>query len=1086
MERKWRIIVYNPSASLWFMSRMVKTDFNQISLPKAKEIYPLESEKFPNNDGKNSVFKQLQKDLDGSKEFVVVSGYGGLGEIIDVVSGSASSCEQIRLLFGHEINLENSRKPRRTKVIELEMKNYWIKKKLSPIQHASVVEVIDKLESGIIEVRLADDAPRLHSKIYKTRASIMFGSSNFTYPGLHSNRELNQRHPRPSTEYNELSKYMDSLWELGSDCSKFILELLNMLLKSVTWKESLARGCSELLDGTWADEFLLDSDYSIKLWPHQKQGIAQALSLIESQGAVVVADATGSGKTRTGAWLIRSVFVKMIREGGHQRKHLTPLVLTPKSVTESWRNELLGTPADITSDGLISRKTRRSENALSSLQHTNVLAVDEVHRYYDNKSERTKQLLNSHASSRMMFTATPINKRFNDMFQLLDLLKEDIPVETQKELEKLGEIISSGRKGKADAQVRVKQIVSNFMVRRTRDQINAMVDKYPEQYTLPSGKIARYPSYGSNRYDLDSHKSDKKIVKKIEKELENIKGLSRIKSIDFDSENFQSHLNAIVSGARGLAVYHFWKSLNSSRVAAIEHIAGTAEAVKIFNFKLKNRSIQGITNELERNRPSGWNKLTQINDVVAPRWMIDDQSFEEAHDDEAASYATILSLVKKLSPNRDESKLSHIIELSKKHGRVLAFDWSIPTLYYFENLLKAEKRKVICLTGTTSGNKITSVEKAEMMFGLEAEDENAIGLFSDAFSEGINLQGTRVLVNLTNPTTIRIAEQRAGRVDRLNTLHEKIEIYYPSKDLIGDYLDDKLAERHEHVAAIGRNLKLPEDEEVETYSKEIRSDDVDKVSLFKDDDLKDAFYPVRQLIEGDEPLISEADYLLMKDVTAQVISHVSLVKSNSRWCFLVIQTEKNWAPQWIFIDWKNRNKSYKGIETNLENVVGKIRETLDSADDLPAKSDKEGLLKKYLNHVQDNEWLLLPSRQRMELEEINSFIKDVCKDVSDIRKIEYQKLFAYKRFKEMGSPREFAEAWRRISSKYKNHKSDEDRTKRGRKLKFLTWLKKKIVSNSYSSETILNDLFDLFDEIEPSAPIQERIVCIIAGIKSFD
>ena len=241
--------------------RTTEDSSKQVTLPVAKEIHILESERFPNNDGKNTVAKQLQKDLNGSNDFLVISGYGGLGEIIDIISSSASSCDDIRLLFGHEINLENSRKTRRKKMIQMEMKDYWIRKKLSPLQHASVVEVIEKLESGLIKVRMADDKPRLHAKMYRTRAAIIFGSSNFTYPGLHTSREMNQRHSRPSDEFDELSKYMESVWELGTDCTKFILDLLNQLLQSVSWKQSLARGCSELLDGAWADEFLIGADY---------------------------------------------------------------------------------------------------------------------------------------------------------------------------------------------------------------------------------------------------------------------------------------------------------------------------------------------------------------------------------------------------------------------------------------------------------------------------------------------------------------------------------------------------------------------------------------------------------------------------------------------------------------------------------------------------------------------------------------------------------------------------------------------------------------------------------------------------------
>ena len=98
--------------------------------------------------------------------------------------------------------------------------------------------------------------------------------------------------------------------------------------------------------------------------------------------------------------------------------------------------------------------------------------------------------------------------------------------------------------------------------------------------------------------------------------------------------------------------------------------------------------------------------------------MIDDEAFADAHDDEAAVYATLHSLVSQLSDERDQSKLNRILSLQKEHGKVLAFDWSVSTLHYFEGVLSKKGHNVICLTGDTTNDKITSVEKAETFFGL--------------------------------------------------------------------------------------------------------------------------------------------------------------------------------------------------------------------------------------------------------------------------------------------------------------------------------------------------------------------------------
>ena len=66
----------------------------------------------------------------------------------------------------------------------------------------------------------------------------------------------------------------------------------------------------------------------------------------------------------------------------------------------------------------------------------------------------------------------------------------------------------------------------------------------------------------------------------------------------------------------------------------------------------------------------------------------------------------------------------------------------------------------------------------------------------------------------------------------------------------------------------------------------------------------DAFYDVRNLIDEEQGLISKVDYEEMR--TSKEYLYVGLVKSNKPWCFLVIQTNKNWAPQWVYLDFRKK------------------------------------------------------------------------------------------------------------------------------------------------------------------------------------
>ena len=102
----------------------------------------------------------------------------------------------------------------------------------------------------------------------------------------------------------------------------------------------MARACGELLEGEWAQQYIKIGNfgYGNELWPSQKAGIAQALWMVENVGSVLVADATGSGKTRMGAYLLRAIMDR-IWSTGRARKDITVLVCPPNVVRDSWKKE---------------------------------------------------------------------------------------------------------------------------------------------------------------------------------------------------------------------------------------------------------------------------------------------------------------------------------------------------------------------------------------------------------------------------------------------------------------------------------------------------------------------------------------------------------------------------------------------------------------------------------------------------------------------------------------------------------------------------------------------------------------------------
>ena len=108
-------------------------------------------------------------------------------------------------------------------------------------------------------------------------------------------------------DYDATETVAENYWSDAQPWNAEFDALLDAMLQVVTWREALARAAADLLEGQWARDYLAPAQRSSALWPSQVAGIAEALWVVENVGSVLIADATGSGKTRMGAYLTRAV-----------------------------------------------------------------------------------------------------------------------------------------------------------------------------------------------------------------------------------------------------------------------------------------------------------------------------------------------------------------------------------------------------------------------------------------------------------------------------------------------------------------------------------------------------------------------------------------------------------------------------------------------------------------------------------------------------------------------------------------------------------------------------------------------------------
>lgn len=413
----------------------------------------------------------------------------------------------------------------------------------------------------------------------------------------------------------------------------------------------------------------------------------------------------------------------------------------------------------------------------------------------------------------------------------------------------------------------------------------------------------KFPTQNSLSYKTLETNRDKEVVEEIMKLCKNLKGLTYLNSIkkpkfEFqNSESVQGDFDKRINAAKALSIYMIRSRLRSSHVALIEHISGLDGVKEFIDFPIKKSVKNKIkTTELEKliNRNNTPPISNYYKNVEKPIWLIEKESYRKACITEKLIYQKISELTKKLSGRRELGKANHLLKLSSKHKKSLAFDSSIITLSYLKHLINDKNSKVKVLVATGS-NKIES-EEVLKKFNLKSfNQEKIIALCSDKMAEGVDLQLASCLTLLDLPSVIRIVEQRFGRIDRMDTSHDQIDLYWPDdSEAFSLKGDRRLISLNQLVTKMwGSNFQAPSSLKQKHFSQldsGIKGI-IEEFNQFIDKDdtwegIKDSFQPVLDLKNEKNGLITEQQYSQYRKTETSVKTKVSFLKSSNEWCFI--------------------------------------------------------------------------------------------------------------------------------------------------------------------------------------------------------
>lgn len=345
-----------------------------------------------------------------------------------------------------------------------------------------VEELIAFLRTDKVEVRLFDEG-FLHAKAYLFHRDVVgphnrgdrlrpfaaiVGSSNFTGPGLTSNRELNLMHrvltvedeavdleaaqqltylreaERPPAEtifdpsgvdvpeaarrliksevgaraVSELTVWFERQWAASVDFKDALVDLLDASkfgTKEYTPYQVYIKALYEYFREELGADPLALGRSAVDLAEFQDDAVKKARRILARYDGVLIADSVGLGKT----WIGK----KLLEDFAYHRRQKA-VVVCPASLREMWRRELAS--ATIAASVVGMEELGREGFEPREIGDADVILIDESHNFRNNKSNRYLALdeaiqrnggrgRDGGRKKLILLTATPIN---NDLYDL--------------------------------------------------------------------------------------------------------------------------------------------------------------------------------------------------------------------------------------------------------------------------------------------------------------------------------------------------------------------------------------------------------------------------------------------------------------------------------------------------------------------------------------------------------------------------------------------------------------------------------------------------------------------------------------------
>ena len=608
-----------------------------------------------------------------------------------------------------------------------------------------------------------------------------------------------------------------------------------------------------------------------KLYNFQKDAALAIINKLETYNGCILADSVGLGKTFTAISVIKY----------YENRNKSVLVLCPKKLYENWntyKSNYKNNPFekdrlryDVLFHSDLSREKGKSNGidlALLNWGNYDLIVIDESHNFRNGgkittdeedenpKENRYLRLMNKVIRAGvktkvLMLSATPVNNRFNDLKNQLQLAYEgdqtqiNDKLDTERPIEEIFRTAQGqyNQWSKLPEQERTTerlldmlsfdffQVLDAVTIARSRKHIEKYYDtkdigkfptrlkpvsKRPHLTDLKDSETVTYKDISEHlymmnlgvyapsdyilpsmryKYDLDKEGEHKNIgMSGREKGLKKLMAINLLKRLESSVNSFRLTLERV-------------KSQIDETLEAINKYLETR-----LDIRLEVTSMEGMFDGEDAENDflvGGKKSKVALADMDCLSWKRDLIADQEIFD-------LLLFMLKDITPEHD-SKLQMLVEnlrekfshpINGENKKVLVFTaFSDTAEYLYENLAPAIASRHGLHTGLVTGDAVrTTVSKVGADFnGIltlfspiskekdkllpNVNEEIDVLIATDCISEGQNLQDCDYLINYDihwNP--VRII-QRFGRVDRIGSRNDVIQLvnYWPDIEL-DDYL----------------------------------------------------------------------------------------------------------------------------------------------------------------------------------------------------------------------------------------------------------------------------------------------------------